>query len=179
MKTTFTLVPTLNPHNPGFQMMHLQIFSLFFILISWFSPLMANPVNQNTIPVNFRLMDQKTFQKIVVGNTIVGMTRQSQSLYLLYFAQDGTCELWKQNNVYLGSWWSEKDELGRDFMRAHWPDYASTEKKSLFSPANPNYGSATSVWYYVDAQQTDTLIVATKDFRSPVLLIPGRAFPSL
>lgn len=159
-------------------MMHLKLLLTLFFLIGWLSPLTAASVNQNSIPVNYRLMDLKTFQKLVVGNTIVGMTRQSQSLYLLYFAEDGSCELWKQNKVYLGTWWSEKDDLGRDFMRAHWPDYASAEKKSLFSPANPNYGSATSVWYYVDVQQSDTVLVATKDFRSPVLLMPGRAFPS-
>lgn len=133
--------------------------------------------NQSSISVTYQLMDGNAFQKIVVGNTIVGMTRQSQSVYMLYFLPGGSCELWKQNEVFKGSWWIENDETGRDYVRAYWPDYNSKDPKSLFSPENPRYGTATSVWYYMDAQQPDTLLVATKKFRAPVVLVPGRAFP--
>lgn len=128
----------------------------------------AVAINDNTIPVHYHLMDQGTFQRLVVGNTIVGVTSRSKSLYLLYFAKDGYCELWKQYQVYAGNWWVEKDELGRDFMRAFWPEYSSYDKTH----------TATSAWYYVDTKQPDTLLVATKTDRSPVLLVPGRAFPT-
>ena len=151
-----------------------NLFFLALCAVGAMAPFFAHSsaaVNQNTIPVNYRLMDQSTFQKVVVGQTIVGVTSNSKSLYLLYFAKDGSCDLWKQNLVYPGTWWIEKDELGRDFMRAFWPGYAKS------SNSNPK-DEATSIWYYVDPQQADTLIVATKNERSPVLLVPGRAFPS-
>ena len=132
--------------------------------IAHISPVFAADMNQNAIPVNFQLMDHNSFQKIVVGNSIAGVTSNSKSLYLLYFAKNGLCEMWKGGKVYTGSWWEEKDELGRDFFRAYWPEYSSKT-------------DATSYWYYVDSKQPDTLIVATKTTRSPVLVIPGRAFP--
>ncbi len=138
----------------------------------------AADMNQNAIPVNFQLMDHSTFQKIVVGNTIVGVTSNSKSLYLLYFAKDGVCEMWKGDKVYPGSWWAEKDELGRDFFRAYWPEYSSGHKDSKFSSPNTGKSDATSAWYYVDSKQSDTLIVATKTYRTPVLVLPGRAFPA-
>ena len=96
-----------------------KLLSIILCLIGPIAPLAAAPsVNQNAIPVNYQLMDHKAFERIVVGNTVVGVTSNSKSLYLLYFAKDGICELWKQDKVYTGTWWVEKDEQGRDFMRA-------------------------------------------------------------
>lgn len=146
-------------------MNYLKHFFFSLCLISSFSLMAANaPVNQDDIPVNYRLMDESTFQKLVSGNSIVGVTGTSKSLYILHFGKDGTCDMWKKNKVYAGSWWTEKDELGRDFVRAIWPDYSN---------ADPS-----AAWYYVDSKQADTLLVATKTDRSPVLVVPGRAFPS-
>jgi len=49
------------------------------------------------LSVEYELADEDAFRSKVVGNTVVGMTRQSNSLYLLYFAADGSSELFKQN----------------------------------------------------------------------------------
>lgn len=141
--------------------------TLIFMMFScWALPLLAAPFNQNSISVNYKLMDQTTFKKLIAGRTIAGVSSNSKSLYLLHFAYDGTCEMWKQNRIYTGTWWVEQDEEGRDFFRAFWPDYAHKQPEP------------TSAWYYLDTQQSDTLFVATKSERYPVLLIPGRAFPS-
>lgn len=158
-----------------------KLFCAALCMIAWITPSLADssvPVNQDAIPVNYRLMDQSTFKKLVVGNTIAGVTSRSKSLYLLYFAANGSCEMWKQNQVYPGNWWAEKDELGRDYMRAFWPGYSSSQKPAAPASAGQNNSDATSIWYYVDSKQSDTLLVATIDERSPVLLLPGRAFPS-
>lgn len=80
------------------------------------------------------------------------------------------------DKIYAGSWWIEKDVLGRDFVRAHWPLYVSMEPKSLFSPKNPRYGSATSIRYYINTEY-QSIIVAGQEFRAAVILVPGCAFP--
>ena len=132
---------------------------------------------QNVLKVTYKAMDKAMFQSIVVGNTIIGITRQSRSPYMLYFEEDGSCQLWKKDHIYNGTWWIEKDNLGRDCVRAMWPEYTSTEPNSLFHPQNPLYGRATSVWYYVDIEQPNAIHMASRRFRSPVLLAPGKAFP--
>ncbi len=126
--------------------------------------------------IHYQIMDQDTFQKVVVGNTIAGTTRQSHSLYMLYFLPDGDCKLWKQDEIYEGSWWIEKDEFSRDFVRAFWPEYTSSEPKSLFSPENPRYGTATSLRYYLNVKN-GAVFLEGKGFLSPVILVPGSAFP--
>lgn len=155
-----------------------NLMNIILCFIGLFASLAAAPsVNQDTIPVNYQLMDRKTFERLVVGNTVVGVTSNSKSLYLLYFAKDGVSEMWKQDKVYAGTWWIEKDELGRDFMRAIWPEYSSSQKQSKFSSSSQS-GDATAAWYYVDPKQADTLLVATETYRTPVLLLPGRSFPA-
>jgi len=149
---------------------------LLFAFICWCIPLMSE-IPSTAVSVNYQLMDAPTFQKIVVGNTILGVTRHTNSLYMLYFAPNGTCEMWKENQVYEGNWWTEKDDLGRDFVRAFWPQYISEDPQSLFSPENPHVGSATSVWYYVDSEQSNKLLIGTKTFQASVLLAPGKTFP--
>lgn len=127
------------------------------------------------IDVQYELMDRNAFQEIVVGNTIVGISLNSHSLYMLYFLPDGYCELWKQNQIYEGKWWIETDALGRDFVRAFWPTYISSKPQSLFSPENPRYGNATSVRYYRNPK-SGTIMLAGKNFQASALLVPGCPF---
>jgi hypothetical protein len=154
-------------------------FTVVVFLVCLMGALRANePIidfRKEEIPVSYHLMNHNMFQTIVVGNTVVGMTRQSHSVYMLYFASDGSCDLWKQNRVYLGRWWLEKDEFNRDYVRAIWPQYSSLHPQSLFSPDNPRYGTATAIWYYVDSTHSKFL-VANRKFQAQVLLVPGRAF---
>jgi hypothetical protein len=128
------------------------------------------------IPLDYQLMDQEMFEDIIVGNTVIGITRQSHSVYLLYFLAQGDCTLWKQNQIYTGKWWIETDDLGRDCVRALWPDYVSSQPRSLFSPQNPRYGTATSLHYYIH-RTTGALLLCTKKVQVPVLLAPGCVFP--
>lgn len=130
------------------------------------------------LSINYQLVDRTEFEKLVVGNTVVGITRQSSSLYMLYFLCNGTCELWKQDKTYVGTWWFELDSQGRDLVRAFWPTYTSSDPQSLFSPDNPNYGKATALRYYRDIQ-SGAIIIAGKKFKASVVLVPGCAFPSL
>ncbi|MCE5316446.1 MAG: hypothetical protein LLG04_03665 [Parachlamydia sp.] len=127
------------------------------------------------IPLCYQLMDQEMFQSRVVGNTIIGLTRQSNSLYMLHFSPQEECKLWKQNQIYSGKWWIEKDDQGRDVVRAFWPHYTSSEPASLFSPQNPRYGTATSLRYYLHAQ-TGAVLIAGKTFQASVILAPGLSF---
>lgn len=150
--------------------------TLLKFLCIYFCFLLSLPTFSDEIPIHYKLMNQDTFQKIVVGNTIVGTTRQSHSLYMLYFLSDGSCELWKQSQIYTGRWWIEKDSLGKDVVRAFWPEYNSSEPKSLFSPKNPRYGTATSLRYYFDLD-TSSVFIANKMVKTSVILVPGRAFP--
>lgn len=151
-------------------MMH---FWLFYVV---FSLNMMPFIFSDEIPVRYQLMNHEMFQKTVVGNTIVGITRQSHSLYMLYFLPDGSCELWKQNQIYFGSWWLEKDKCERDCVRAFWPQYTSSERESLFSIENPHYGKATTVRYYFDLQ-SGAIFLAGRKFQTSVILAPGCAFP--
>lgn len=151
-------------------MSYLKISCVYFCFLS---PLISC---SDEIPIHYKLMDQATFQRIVVGNTIVGITPQSHGLYMLYFLTDGSCELWKQNQIYAGHWWIEQDTLGRDCVRAFWPQYISSSPKSLFSPQHPRYGTATSIRYYFDPN-SNAIFLANKTIRAAVVLAPGRAFP--
>jgi|GEM_PF-1946041 len=128
------------------------------------------------ISLRYERMNEDTFQKVIVGNTLVGRTSQSHSLYMLYFTVEGECELWKKSQIYLGHWWIEKDKLGQDIVRAFWPSYHSSEADSLFSPMNPRYGTATSVRYYFDPHSRSVFLANSRMYTSAVL-IPGRAFP--
>lgn len=127
--------------------------------------------------VDYQRMNKETFHEKIVGNTVVGITRQSRSLYMLYFLEDGSCELWKQNQIYSGQWWIDQDPKGEDLVHAFWPNYISSEPKSLFSPKNPSYGKPTSLRYYFNTSSSEILI-AGKTFQTSALLIPGCAFPS-
>lgn len=128
------------------------------------------------ISVNYQRMNKEIFHEKVVGNTIVGITRQSRSLYMLYFQTDGSCELWKQNQIYSGRWWIDLDPKGESIIHAFWPNYTSKEQKSLFSPQNPSYGKPTSLRYYLSSTSGEVLI-AGKAFQTTALLVPGCAFP--
>lgn len=132
----------------------------------------------NEIKVCYQLLDREAFQKTIVGNTIVGITRQSHSLYMLYFLPNGYCELWKQNKIYAGNWWIESDAQGRDLVRAFWPLYSSLEPQSLFSPENPHYGTATAIRYYY-SPQNGAVFLAGKQRQASALLVSGCAFPAL
>lgn len=140
---------------------------LFFILSSFLSA--------ESIFMDYQRMDKGIFEEKVVGNTIVGITRQSRSLYMLYFLSDGSCELWKQNQIHSGSWWIDQDPKGEDIVHAFWPNYTSMEPKSLFSPKNSAYGKPTSLRYYYN-QATGEVLIGGKTFQTSVLLVPGRAF---
>jgi hypothetical protein len=131
----------------------------------------------DSLLVDYQRMNRVLFQKEIVGNTIIGITRQSQSLYMLYFQADGSCELWKQNQKYCGRWWIDEDREGKDLIHAFWPAYISLEPKSLFFPQNPSYGKPTSLRYYFNPA-TRGVFVRGKAFQTPVLLAPGCAFPS-
>lgn len=128
------------------------------------------------ISLDYQLMDREVFENVVVGNTIIGTTRQSHSPYMLRFLSDGYCELWKQNQTFSGKWWIETDATGQNFIRAIWPQYTSSEPASLFSPQNSRYGTATLLRYYIN-RQTGAILVAGKKIVAPVILAPGRAFP--
>ena len=126
---------------------------------------------------DYQRMNKEVFHEKIVGNTVVGITRQSRSLYMLYFLTDGSCELWKQNQIYAGRWWIDLDSRGEDIVHAFWPQYTSCEPKSLFSPKNPFYGKPTSLRYYFNPT-TAEVCIAGRAFRTMVLLVPGCAFPS-
>lgn len=126
------------------------------------------------LSVEYELLDETAFRSKIVGNTVVGLTRQSNSLYQLYFALDGTCELLKQNAFYAGSWWIDKDDAGRDVVHAFWPDYQSLEAKSLFNPQNPRYGSPTSILYYMAKAPATGLLLVTKSAQAAAILLPGK-----
>lgn len=127
--------------------------------------------------LDYQRMNQEIFNEVVVGNTIVGTTRQSKSLYMLYFLPDGSCELWKQNQIFSGRWWIDQDPKGEDVVHAFWPNYISQSPKSLFSPKNPFYGKPTSLHYYYD-RSSGAVFTKGKAFQTSVLLVPGCAFPS-
>lgn len=128
--------------------------------------------------INYQLLDRIEFEKTVVGNTVVGITRPSSSLYMLHFLPDGICRLWKRNKIYEGTWWFETDSQSRDMVRAYWPNYISSDPQSLFSPKNPKFGTATAVRYYRDPQNSTSILISGKTFACTALLIPGCAFPT-
>lgn len=147
----------------------------FFLLHTlWLLPLQAQEPAVHSISVDYELLDHAAFHKNIAGNTVVGVTRQSKSLYMLYFAPDGTCELWKQDQIFNGTWWINKDEQGRDVVHAFWPEYQSTEPKSLFSPENPRFGNATSILYYGSSQHPNALLLVTKSMQAAATVVPGR-----
>ena len=127
------------------------------------------------IPLDYQRMDRGMFETTVVGNTVIGITRQSHSVYLLYFLPEGDCELWKQNQIYTGKWWIEIDALGRDVIRALWPTILH-QKQGRFFLQNPGYGTATSLRYYIHRETGALLLSSKKTFR-PALLAPGCVFP--
>jgi hypothetical protein len=145
------------------------MFRLLLLILSF------NLLSADEISLNYQLMDREIFEHIVVGNTIIGITRQSHSLYMLYFLPEGSCLLWKKNETFAGNWWIEQRASGDSVVRAYWPTYHSSEPASLFFPQNPNYGKATALRYYFNAA-TGAVILAGKSFQTSVVLAPGRQF---
>jgi hypothetical protein len=138
--------------------------------------LYSQEARNHSISVEYELLDDTAFHRTIVGNTVVGMTRQSKSLYMLYFAPDGICELWKQACVFKGHWWISKDNQDRDVVHAFWPEYRSVEPKSLFFPLNPSYGKPTSVLYYHSHLNQNALLLVTKSAQVAAMIVPGRQF---
>jgi hypothetical protein len=134
-----------------------------------------NLLAANEISLNYKLMDEAMFERLVVGNTIVGITRQSRSLYMLHFLPEGSCVLWKKGETFAGYWWMERNASEKTMIRAFWPNYRSSEPASLFFPQNPRYGNATALCYYYNAE-TGAVILAGKKFQTSVVLVPGRSF---
>lgn len=148
----------------------LKIFPLLIFLV-FFSFLCADNVS-----MDYQRMNKATFHEKIVGNTVIGITRQSRSLYMLHFLADGSCKLWKQNQIYSGKWWIDQDSKGEDLVHAFWPSYTSQESKSLFCPTNPSYGKPTSLRYYFNPTNGE-LLIAGKTFQTSVLLLSGCIFP--
>ena len=119
----------------------------------WLLCLFCSFLCGKSLLADYQRMSRGFFCEKIVSNTIVGVTRQSRSLYMLYFREDGSCELWKQNQIYLGHWWIDQDSLGEDVVHAFWPDYISGETKSLFSPKNPAFGKPTSLSAIISIRQ--------------------------
>ncbi|MBS0656207.1 MAG: hypothetical protein JSR46_10550 [Verrucomicrobia bacterium] len=82
------------------------------VLILLFGILAIPLLHGQELNVQYERLDGPAFHERIVGNTVVGITRQSKSLYMLYFAQDGVCELSKGQQIYAGKWWIDKDALG-------------------------------------------------------------------
>ena len=135
--------------------------------------LLSIRLTADEISLEYQLMDKEMFEQIVVGNTVIGVTRQSHSLYMLHFQPEGSCELWKQDRLYSGEWWMEQDHEGRTIVRAFWPEYRSSEPASLFSPDNPSYGKPTALRYYFN-RETTAILIAGKKFIAPVTLASGK-----
>lgn len=138
-------------------MNHLIIF--LFIMIFAFDS--EGVINSDRMSINYQIMSADIFHQMVAGNTVIGKTPNTSSLYMLYFGLDGECRLWKQKKIFEGNWWIEQDELGRDFVRAYWPEH---------------YRSATRVWYYYCPEQPEMMLLRTKTLQEPVLLMPGCPF---
>lgn len=156
--------------------MRTLLISLLGILLS---PLLcADEPKPKHLSVGYELLDSAAFQQKVVGNTVVGITPQSKSLYMVYFAKGGVCELWKAGQIYVGKWWIDRDANGQDavsdVVHAFWPEYQSTQPKSLFHPENQRFGNATSVWYYASIDQPNALMLLTKSAQGVALIVPGR-----
>ena len=162
----------------GITFFHLKKCVVFSLLLQFvFMRPLISQAPDISMAVTYELINEAMFRQYIVGNTVVGITRQSNSLYMLYFVEDGTCTMWKQNKIYNGSWWVEKDKDSHDFFRAIWQQYKSNEPNSLFHPENPRFGNATSLWYYRDFQSPHGFQIATKNFRETVIVAPGCAFP--
>ncbi len=136
--------------------------------------LLCVPLYLQAKSLEYELLDEAGFRSMIAGNTVVGVTRQSNSLYKLYFAHDGTCELFKQNALYKGLWWTSKDESGDDIIHAYWPEYTSQDERSLFNSQHPRYGSPTSVRYYIAKEAPYGLLLVTKSIQVHALLVPGK-----
>jgi len=146
-----------------------------FIILTFY--LFCSFLCADDFTVSYQNMNKEMFHEVVVGNTICGITRQSKSLYMLYFNADGSCTLWKQNQAYAGHWWIDQDPKKGTVVHAFWPTYISSESKSIFSPNNPRYGNPTSLRYCFDPASKGIFVLG-KAFQAPVLLAPGCALPS-
>lgn len=158
-----------------YKLCSIRLFCIGFILAIFLSSLSLYS-EETAISINYELLDNDAFHRTIVGNTVVGVTRQSKSVYMLYFAPEGICQLWKQSQIFEGSWWIDKDEKGRSVVHAFWPTYRSTQPKSLFSTENPRYGTPTSVLYYHSPQNKNALLLVTKSAQAAATVVPGKQF---
>jgi hypothetical protein len=123
-------------------------------------------------------MNKTIFNKLIVGNTVIGITRFSKSPYMLYFSEDGQCDMWKEDRIYEGKWWYNEE---KQTVHARWPNYVSKMIESQFYPNNPLNKEPTSVVYYYDPDTTfETFAYISKPgvfLYSPVRISKGKRFP--
>jgi hypothetical protein len=66
-------------------------------------------------------LSEKELQSVVSGNSMIGVTSHSHSLYELYFEPDGTLYFRKSSDnqqVYVGKWW-----ITGNIIHSQWPSY--------------------------------------------------------
>lgn len=149
-----------------------MVMRLFILLLTLTATCQAVP--QNAVDVRYTLLDKTAFENAIVGNTVVGSTPFGKNLYMIYFAPDNTCELAAKGNIYVGTWSTDVTSDGTPCVRAFWPEYTSTNSKSLFNPENPKFGSSTSVIYYQSQEYPQALLLVTKTSKYGAIVVPGK-----
>lgn len=107
------------------------LFILPFIVLFLFG---CSHVNENVtwldsyVPAQkLQPITSKEFERTFVGNSIVGVTANTESLYEIYFNPNGDCIFRKGNNklqTYTGKCWSNED-----IIYSYWPSYKENVNK--------------------------------------------------
>ena len=112
-------------------MKKLNLYSRRFLIIIFLLLIACNSYAFDRKP----LSEQK-LKKLVVGNTLIGLTCHSKSIYVLYFYPDG--RLYFQKNVnpkqtYVGKWWVKGDRI-----YSNWPTYKDHTNRLRYYHINGN-----------------------------------------
>lgn len=132
----------------------------------------------SAIEIKCHLMTKDIFEKMVVEHTITGVTSCHKTPYTLYFAADGSCDMWKEGKIYQGQWWYGENDAA---IHATWPTYVSKNPTSQFYPGSPLFGTPTTMFYYFDPSATcgnfAFVTALTPPEFHPISIVEGKQFP--
>lgn len=139
------------------------IFSL--VAICAFSHIQAIPQKLEAYLKSTEPLKHEELIKLVSGNSIIGSTDHSHSIYELYFDPSGPLYFRKNRSnkeVYVGKWWVKEGDI-----YSHWPTYKKTTNQLRFYPIDDN------AYFLYNVNNSS----GPKDtFGEPFLVFPGDSF---
>ncbi|MDR3623618.1 MAG: hypothetical protein P4L16_00555 [Chlamydiales bacterium] len=141
------------------------LLTLSFVTACFFNAIQATPKTFDTYLQSITPLDSRELTQLVSGNSIIGKTHHTDSMYELYFDPSGKLYFRKNHSekeTYIGKWWVKDGNI-----YSQWPTY--------------NNGATNQIKYYPIIDNAFLYKTINSDgsettYEKPFLLFPGNIF---